>query len=78
MIHKLEMADAQMRKSGLCDSWFDGADEVTLGVSGRCNGALFEQLLQATGYGDAACVELLREGNPVLLLASSPAPGFFL
>ena len=63
MIHKLEVADAQMRRSGLHDSWFDGADEVTLGVSGRCNGALFEQLLRATGYGDAACVELLREGS---------------
>ena len=67
MMCKLEEADSHMRRTGLCESWFGVADVTTRNVSGGCNGPLLEQLLQGSGYKDAACVELLREGRPWLI-----------
>ena len=62
MVSKLEEADRLMRRSGACNTWFDGADEHVKQVAGGANGALFEELLVATGYVDVDCVSLLRGG----------------
>ena len=63
MIESLEQADARMRSSGLCRQWFGAADEITMGVSGGCNGHLFEELLKASQYKDVECALLLKEGS---------------
>ena len=56
-------ADRGMRASGLVEEWFRGADPVAKGVSGAANGHLFTVLLEAFGYRDVACANLLREGR---------------
>ena len=73
MIESLENADARMRKSGLCRKWFGAADEITMAVSGGCNGHLFEELLQASQYKDSECARLLKNGlcNGVRLRCAS-------
>ena len=55
--------DRGMRASGLVDEWFRGADPVAKDVSGSANGHLFTVLLDAFGYRDVACANLLREGR---------------
>ena len=62
MIQQLELADAKMRESGLCQAWLSSAEATTKCVTKDCNGQLFEQLLVSSGYADAGCVVLLREG----------------
>ena len=58
MISQLEKANLAMRMSGVCDAWFAGCDEVTVGVAGAVNGDLFHQLVVASGHRDPNCAEL--------------------
>ena len=66
MLAKLEEADRALRATGRQQLWFNGADPSVLQVAGSCNGFLIEQLLRASGYCDVECVNLLREGVPVV------------
>ena len=70
MISKIELADKELRDSGLCRQWFEGSDSVVNLVSGSCNGHLFEQLLRAYGYHDWECVNMLRKGDRFCLCSS--------
>ena len=78
MISHLELADAKMRESSLQQQWFGDADAGIRSVSGQCNGQLFEQLLQASGYCDVACVRLLRSGAHGIRFAACMYPSPFL
>ena len=51
-----------MTVSGLKQKLFEGADKQTRAVAGQAHGHLMSVLLEASGYCDAGCVELLREG----------------
>lgn len=62
MISCLEQAADAMTVNGLKQKWFEGADKHTRAVAGQANGHLMSVLLEASGYCDAGCVELLREG----------------
>ena len=62
MISGLEQAADAMTVNGLKQKWFEGADKHTRAVAGQANGHLMSVLLEASGYCDAGCVELLREG----------------
>ena len=62
MISCLEQAADAMAVNGLKQKWFEGADKHTRAVAGQANGHLMSVLLEASGYCDAGCVELLREG----------------
>ena len=62
MMARLEDAGCKMRESGVCEQWFCGVDPEIRAVAGDANGQLFAALLQATGYVDCACVDLLRDG----------------
>ena len=62
VISKLELADEKMRANGIVDAWFRGSDVHVQSVAGAYNGHLLQSLLEATGYIDAECVELLRRG----------------
>ena len=62
MVERLEHADKRMRSSGLTRKWLGAADDITLAVSGDCNGHLFEQLLVASEYKASDSVNLLRTG----------------
>ena len=70
MILQLELADATMRKTGLCNAWFNAVGAATPEVAKDCNGQLFEQLLLNSGYTDPESVNLLREGMNVCCLLS--------
>jgi hypothetical protein len=67
MIAGLEEANQQMWRSGLCQQWFEGADEAVRAVTKGVNGPLLAALLEASGYADVAVVELLRKGYPCFL-----------
>ena len=62
MISSLERVADAMTVNGLKQKWFEGADKHTRAVAGQANGHLMSVLLEASGYCDAGCVELLREG----------------
>ena len=62
MISCLEQAADAMTVNGLKQKWFEGADKHTRAVPWQANGHLMSVLLEASGYCDAGCVELLREG----------------
>ena len=62
MISCLEQAADAMAVNGLKQKWFEGTDKHTRAVAGQANGHLMSVLLEASGYCDAGCVELLREG----------------
>ena len=65
VIESLEEAHAAMSRSGVRSAWISKSAPAVQRVARRANGALLEQLLRATGYGDVACVELLREGSVI-------------
>jgi len=65
MISSLEDAGAAMQASGLRDQWFSSADRECRAVAGGANGHLLHVLLDAIGYCDVACADLLREGAGV-------------
>ena len=65
MISKLEEAGSKIIASGRNDSWFQGCDSTTRGVSKNVNGYLFQELLLASGYQDAECIEFFRSGAPM-------------
>ena len=58
----LESASAAMRASGACESWYGRAEDTVRRVSRGANGRLLTALLEALGYGDVACADLLRDG----------------
>ena len=62
MICMLELASHKMWESGLCDKWFQGADDTLKKVTKGVNGPLLAALLQASGHVDCNCTELLRRG----------------
>ena len=68
VVSKLEVADMKMRANGTADAWFFGSDAQVEAIARQCNGCLFQFLLLSTGYDDVQCVELLRQGAPVLNL----------
>ena len=55
-------ANRLMRESGECARWLEGADEELKNVVKDVNGPLLQALLEASGYEDVSCVELLRVG----------------
>ena len=66
MVSELEAAGSALQRSGWSSQWFDGADSGVTRVAGEANGHLFGELLRVTGYVDASCVEILREGACML------------
>ena len=46
--------------------WYQGCDAWVRKVAGAANGLLFQQLLEATGYCDVDCVNMLRHGADML------------
>jgi len=62
MISQLELADAELRKSGKQARWFHGCDEAVKALCKEVNGFLFQELLAATKYKDSEAVELFRRG----------------
>ena len=55
-------ANRLMRESGECERWLEGADAELKTVVKNVNGPLLQALLEASGYEDVECVELLRVG----------------
>ena len=66
MMASLERANSSMRKSGLCDAWFNGADSDVRRVATRANGPLAEILVARMQYSDPGVVEPFRQGAKVL------------
>ena len=62
MIKTLEQANNEQRKAQGCENWFNGCDPLVRKVTEDVNGALFQQLLDATDYHDIDCVNLFRRG----------------
>ena len=65
---KIEEANRRQRESGLCDSWYDGADKDVRGVAGGANGLLMQQLLAPSGHKDKDYPNPLRTGRVFALL----------
>ena len=63
IMQRLEAADRVMRKNGLCDKWFEGADHQVRRVAASVNGIILEDLCRAVEYTDSSCVELFRKGS---------------
>ena len=74
MMSKLEEAGEQMISAGTCGNWLGNADPEIRAVAGTVNGPLFKSLLQAAGYEDCACVDLLRDGAPALYIRAAVFP----
>ena len=62
MIGAIEEADARMRKSGVCESWYEQTSPDVRKVAGETNGRLFASLLAATEYCDVEAADLFRRG----------------
>ena len=67
-ILQLELADVQMRQSGLCGAWFNAVDAPTPQVAKDCNGQLFEQLLLNSGYADPECMTCCAKARKFVAL----------
>ena len=61
-MQQLEQASEKMMSSGRCAQWMAARDDVMAGVSAPVNGALFHELLAASGHCDLGCAELFHKG----------------
>ena len=46
--------------------WLSRADPQTRKICSTVNGPLLEMLAQSIGYRDASCIDLLRDGAPII------------
>ena len=61
-ISAIEMADREMRVSGVCEAWYADSDTESRRIARDANGHLFKILLEAAGYDDLESVDMLRYG----------------
>ena len=66
LIRQLEQRAEDLRSSGACDRWFNGADSHVRGVAREINGPLLEELAAITCAPDAKCIECFRHGAQLL------------
>lgn len=66
MVESIEKRAKAHWDSGRAARWLEGADAVTREVKKTVCGPLLAELAQETDCQDAACVETLRQGAPVL------------
>ena len=62
MITKIEEAGRHMHAQGTCKAWMMRADAKTKVLASEVNGPLLKALLEASGYVDADCADLFRDG----------------
>ena len=55
----------QLRESGQCTQWFEGADPTVKHISRDVNGPLCEFVVAECGYGDKQVAEVFRKGGPL-------------
>ena len=60
-------------QSGKVSAWLNKSDHIIKHISRQVNGPLLEQLVQEISYVDSECVELFREGAP--LVGELPSQG---
>ena len=63
MIRSIERAGRRMHNSGACEEWLKDADHELRKTVRQVNGPLLQSLLEASGYEDARCIEMFREGD---------------
>ena len=66
LIAQIEEVGKQYRNAGLCEEWLSRADPQTRKICSTVNGPLLEMLAQSIGYRDASCIDLLRNGAPII------------
>ena len=60
--------------SGVASSWFDGVDDIVHNISKSVCGPEFVRLAGITGAPDVNCIEMFKEGAP--LLGALPCSGW--
>ena len=63
VVEALEVAAAEMQKSGMATEWLSECDAQVAGVSRHINGPLLQQLACVTAHCDMECVEVFRKGK---------------
>ena len=61
----VENLGCQLRKSGRCEAWFDGADQCVRRIACDVNGPLCEALVAECAYEDTVVADVFRTGGPL-------------